>query len=310
MYGGWQFHQAGLIMYEIIHSKFEDLIIPGEPLELIWDGGRWTEGPVYHPQFQTLIWSDIPNNKLMAFNELSGESYVFRSACGYQNGHTLDAFGRIVACEHGSRSVTRQEFDGTWKTLANTFQGKRFNSPNDVTVAADGSIWFTDPTYGIDFNHLGQKAESETGTCGVYCLKPETGELSLVISELRQPNGVAFSPDSRWLYVSDSGTTHDASFTSVIMRYPFCITSGTCGKGEVFAECQHGVFDGFRFDGEGRLFTSSQVGVEVYDNELGLIGRLRTPECVANLCFGGEKRNRLYITATRSLYAVYLNTNS
>jgi len=295
-------------MYEVLHDKFQDIIIPSESMVKIWGEGRWTEGPVYQPQLKTLIWSDIPNNRLIAFNEITEDCYIFNNDSGYQNGHTTDQFGRIIACEHLKRRVTRLEFDGSWKILSSEYNGKKFNSPNDVSVFIDGSIWFTDPTYGIDFNHLGSKSTKEMDFCGVYRISPDGKDVQPIIKNIRQPNGIAFSPDNKWLYVSDSGTTHDKNHPSVIFRYPIIDNKISIKDVEEFAVCKYGVFDGFRLDSNGNLFTSCEKGVEVYDPKIGIIGRILTPECVANLCFGGDKLNRLYITATSSLYAIYLNT--
>jgi gluconolactonase len=233
---------------------------------------------------------------------------VFETPCGHHNGHTLDPLGRIIACEHSGRRVSRLEHDGRWQTLADRFEGMRLNSPNDVVVKSDGSIWFSDPTYGIDSDYEGFAAASEIGAANVYRIDPIDGSVSLVASDLVKPNGLAFSPDESILYVSDTGATHVPGHPPTIRAYPVAPDQRSLGPGQLFATCDRGLFDGFRVDRHGNVLASSGDSVRVYAPDGTLIGRILVPETVSNLCFGGPRRNRLFITATTSLYAIYVNT--
>lgn len=286
--------------YDTFDDRFGSLVIGSAAIERLWAGGRWVEGPVYVPAAKAVVWSDIPEDRIMRYDETSGAVSVFEHPCGYHNGHTLDAFGRIVACEHGGRRVSRLGFDGRWETVVDRVDGKRLNSPNDVVVKSDGSIWFSDPSYGIDSDYEGHAAESEIGTCNVYRHDPQTGETTAVVTGIDRPNGLAFSLDERILYVSD---TFDKP---AIHAFPVADDGRTVGKDRIFAVAEVGVFDGFRLDRAGNLWTSSGDGVRVYAADGTLLGRINIPETVSNLCFGGPKRNRLYITASSSLYAVYV----
>ncbi|SHO65644.1 gluconolactonase [Pseudoxanthobacter soli DSM 19599] len=294
--------------YEILDERFGRLIHRPARLERLWTGGRWTEGPVYVPAARHVIWSDIPNNRLMRLEEVEGQTAVFETPCGHHNGHTLDAEGRIIACEHSGRRVSRLEHDGRWKTLADSFNGGRFNSPNDAVVKSDGSIWFTDPTYGIDSDYEGYIMPSEQDGAHVYRLDPASGALTRVITDMVQPNGLAFSPDESLLYVADTGATHVPAMKGEMRVYPVAADGASVGEGRPFATCGAGLFDGFRVDRHGNIWASSEDSVRVHAPDGALIGRILIPEIVSNLCFGGPNRNRLYITATTSLYAIYVNT--
>jgi gluconolactonase len=214
--------------------------------------------------------------------------------------------GRLIACEHGERCVSRIGFDGRREVLAERFDGKRLNSPNDVIKKSDGSIWFTDPTYGIDSDYEGNAAPSEIGTSNVYRIGTD-GSLSLVISDLVQPNGLAFSPDEKTLYVADTGRTHVADCTPKIRAYPLSREGTAVGAGQDFTICEAGLFDGFRVDAEGNIWSSAGDGVHCFSPSGDLLGKILVPEVVANLCFIGPKRNRLAICATTSLYSIYVN---
>jgi len=288
--------------YDTFDGRFGSLVIGNAAVERLWTGGRWTEGPVYVPAAKAVVWSDIPEDRIMRYDETSGAVSVFEHPCGYHNGHTLDASGRIVACEHGGRRISRLGFDGRWETLVDRFDGQRLNSPNDVVVKSDGSIWFSDPSYGIDSDYEGHAAESEIGSCNVYRHDPRTGETTAVVTGLDRPNGLAFSPDERILYVSDTSLADPPA----IHAFTVAADGRTVGGDRLFAVPDAGVFDGFRLDRAGNLWTSSGDGVRVYAADGKLLGRINIPETVSNLCFGGPKRNRLYITATSSLYAVYV----
>jgi gluconolactonase len=233
---------------------------------------------------------------------------VFRQPANHSNGNTVDRQGRLVTCEHGTRRVTRTEHDGTITVLADNHRGKRLNSPNDVVVKSDGSIWFTDPTYGIDSDYEGNKAASEIGASHVYRIDPHSAEISLVCDDFVQPNGLAFSPDESLLYVVDTGRTHGAQ-NPAHMRVFNVEASGRLSGGRVFADCTKGLFDGFRLDTEGRIWTSAADGVHIYDPDGTLIGKILIPEVVANVCFGGPMRERLFICATTALYSVRLFVN-
>ncbi len=290
--------------YEICDSRFKRSVKLAEPVEQIWTGGRWTEGPVYSALWRSVIFSDIPNDRRLRYDELTGAVGDHRSGRGrYTNGSTMDRQGRLIMCHHGTRSVTRLEYDGQETVLADRHQGKKYNSPNDVVVASDGSIWFTDPSYGIETDYEGFAAAAEQDGQHVYRISL-TGEATRVASDFVCPNGLAFSLDESLLYIVDSGAT----------RYPdgprhirtFAVADGKLKGGEIFATCEAGVFDGIRLDNLGRLWCSTNEGVHIYHPDGSLLGKIFVPEEVSNLTFGGPKRNRLYITASSSLYTVLL----
>jgi gluconolactonase len=233
---------------------------------------------------------------------------VFRQPAGHSNGNSVDRNGRLVTCEHGGRRLTRTEHNGAITVLADRYDGKRFNSPNDVVVHSDGSIWFTDPAYGIESDYEGHRAESEIDACYVYCLDPRTGNCRIVADDFVQPNGLAFSPDERLLYIADTGGTHVPDGPRHIRVFQLG-ADGTLSGGAVFATCTAGLFDGFRIDETGRIWASAEDGVHCYDPDGSLIGKVHIPEPVANVVFGGPKRNRLFICATTSIYAVMLPVN-
>lgn len=290
---------------EILDKSFKPLINGTAKLERLYNGCRWAEGPAYFPAGRYLVWSDIPNNRIMRYDETDGNVSVFRQPSNNTNGHTVDRQGRLISCEHLGRRVTRTEYDGTITVVADRYQGKRLNSPNDVVVKSDGSIWFTDPAYGIDWDYEGERAESEIGACHVYRVDPANGEVSIVADDFVRPNGIAFSPDETKLYIADTGATHMEDGPRHIRVFDV-VDGKKLRGGSVFATCSAGFFDGFRFDEDGRLWTSAFDGVHCYNQAADLIGKIKVPEVVGNLCFGGLKRNRLYICGTTSLYAYYL----
>jgi gluconolactonase len=297
------------VTYEILDPRFKRLIISHAKLETLYTGTRWAEGPVYVPAAKSLLWSDIPRDRLMRFDETDGSVSVFEHPCGYHNGHTLDDQGRVIACEHGGRRISRLEHDGRWVRLADRFEGRRLNSPNDVVQKRDGSIWFTDPTYGIDSHYEGHAAESEIGACNVYRLDPATGALTAVVTDMVRPNGLAFSPDESLLYVADTGVSHVPDHPRRIATYAVQPDGRSVRHQGVFATLESGVYDGFRVDREANIWTSAGDGVSIYAADGMLIGRIPVGENVSNLTFGGPKRNRLYITAQTSLYAIYVNAH-
>jgi gluconolactonase len=285
--------------YEIIHPRFASLLLGNCSLEKIHSGTRWAEGPCYFGDTGVLIWSDIPNNRMLRYVEGLGVD-VFRQPSNCSNGNTRDRQGRLVSCEHETRRVTRTEWDGTITVLADRYQGRRLNSPNDVVVKSDGSIWFTDPPYGILSDYEGKKSASEQDHNYVFRLDPASNALTAVASDFDKPNGLAFSPDESRLFVVDSGRPRH-------MRVFDVIDGKHLSKGSVFADCDAGSFDGLRLDTEGNIWTSTKAGVNVYAPDGELLGKIRVPEAVANVTFGGPKFNRLFITATTSLYSVFVN---
>ncbi len=292
--------------YELLDPRFRATYIGHAKLEKLYTGCRWAEGPAYLAAVRCLLWSDIPNNRILCLNEADGHVSVFRQPSNNANGNTVDRQGRLVTCEHLSRSVTRTEHDGTVTVIADRWQGKRLNSPNDVVVKSDGSIWFTDPTYGILADYEGGKAPSEIGQCHVFRVDPLDGSIEAVATDFVKPNGLAFSPDETTLYVADSGGSRGDGPRHI---RAFDVRDKRLSGGEVFADCTQGVFDGFRLDTEGRIWTSAADGVHCYDPDGTLLGKIKVPEIVANVCFGGPKRNRLFICGQTSLYAIYLAVN-
>jgi gluconolactonase len=293
--------------FEVIEPRFRALVFPNVHVERLAIGCRWAEGPAWFAAGRYLVWSDIPNDRMMRWDETDASVSVFRQPSMNSNGNTVDAQGRLVTCEHRGRCVSRTEHDGTRTVLASHFEGKRFNSPNDVVTTSDGSIWFTDPSYGIDSDYEGDAAPSEIGARRVYRIDAGTGSITVVAGDFVQPNGLAFSPDESLLYIVDTGATHQAGGPRHVRRFSVG-PQGDLSGGEVFAQCPVGLYDGLRVDVHGNLWLSAGDGVHCHASDGTLLGKVRVPETVANLCFGGAKRNRLFICATSSLYAVYLNT--
>jgi gluconolactonase len=293
--------------YEYFDRRFRDLTVPIAEVEVLYDGCRWAEGPVFFSDGGFLVWSDIPNNRMLRWVPDLGVS-TFRADSSFANGNTRDREGRLVTCEHGGRRVTRTEPDGSLTVIADTYKGRRLNSPNDVVVKSDGTIWFTDPTYGILSDYEGHKAEPEQDGCFVYRVDPGNGEIAVVADDFVKPNGLAFSPDESRLYVADSGLSHDPDGPHHIRMFDVRKSNGLTG-GEVFVEVSPGVPDGFRLDVEGNLWTSAQDGVRCFDPEGNPLGRIKLPQMVSNLTFGGPKRNRLFITSTHTLCAVYVGVS-
>lgn len=293
---------------EVLDSRFYRLVLNNAHVEQLWTGARWAEGPVYVPSAQHLVFSDIPNDRTMRYDERTGNVEIFESPAFNANGHCLDNEGRIVTAEHRSRAVSRTGHDGLRQVLVDNYEGKKLNSPNDVVVKSDGSIWFTDPTYGIDSDYEGDRAESEIGASYVYRYSPK-GVLEAVIQDMVRPNGLAFSPDEKTLYVADTGISHLGNKCPPDIRaYSVATDARSLSSYTTFATCGEGVFDGFRVDCHGNIWTSAGDGVHCYSLDGDLIGKIRIPEVVANVEFGGLKRNRLYICGTTSLYSMYLNT--
>jgi len=291
--------------YNVIADRFRDCVRLSAKIERLYDGCRWAEGPAYFPAHRSLVWSDIPNDCMLRWDEASGQVSVFRSPSNYSNGNTVDRQGRLVTCEHGGRRVTRTEIDGSLTVITDRYDGKRYNSPNDVVVKSDGTIWFTDPTYGIDTDYEGHKAVAEQDGSHVYRVGVD-GEVVRVLDDFVKPNGLAFSPDEKRLYVVDSGGTHVPKGPRHIRVFDVG-ADGSLSGGEIFAD--KGNYDGLRLDEDGRIWTSATEAVHCYEPDGTLIGEIMIGEPVSNVCFGGLKRNRLFITATTSVYAVMLGVN-
>jgi gluconolactonase len=288
---------------EIVDASFAKYRVNNAAVERLATGFRWCEGPVWFGDGRYLLWSDIPNDRIMRWDEETGAVGVFRRPSNHANGNTRDRQGRLVTCEHDSRRVTRTEHDGSITVILDRFEGKPLNSPNDVVVKADDSIWFTDPPFGILSNYEGHVAPVELPT-NVYRVARD-GRATVVIGDVPRPNGLAFSPDERRLYVAVSGAT-----PRQIRAYD--VHDDKVANGRVFVDCGPGIPDGFRCDTDGNLWCGwgggeGHDGIAVFNPDGVLIGRVRLPERAANLCFGGRKRNRLFIAGSQSLYALYVN---
>jgi len=288
---------------QVVDQSFTRYRVANAGVERLATGFRWCEGPVWFGDGRYLLWSDIPNDRIMRWDEETGAVSVFRKPSNYGNGNTRDRQGRLVTCQHGTRSVTRTEYDGTITTILDRFEGKPLNSPNDVVVKSDDSVWFTDPPYGVLSHYEGHQATPELPT-NVYRVD-RNGRATVVAGDIPRPNGLAFSPDERRLYVVVSGAMPRE------IRV-FDVVGDKLQNGRVLIDCGTGIPDGFRVDTEGNLWCGwgggeGQDGVAVFNAEGVLIGRVLLPERAANLCFGGAKRNRLLIAASRSIYALYVN---
>jgi len=293
-------------LYEVFDKRFKSLMIGIAHLDKLADGCIWAEGPVWFADGGYLLWSDIPNNRMLRWTPETGVS-TFRAESNNSNGNTRDRQGRLITCEHLTRRVTRTEPDGSITVIADKHKGKRLNSPNDVIVKSDDSIWFSDPSYGIMTEFEGSRSEQEQGGCYVYRVDPKTGEIATVVEDFVKPNGLAFSPDEKILYVADSAASHDPNAPHHIRAFDV-VDGKKLTNSRVFCDIKGGsIPDGFRVDVNGNVWTSAD-GVECYAPDGTLLGRIKVPEVVANVTFGGKRRNRLFITATTSLYAVYVNT--
>ena len=288
--------------FEIFDDRFARFVLGNAPVKRLATGFDWVEGPVWFGDMGCLLFSDIPNNRIMRWS-VEGVS-VFREPSNYANGHTRDRQGRLVSCEHGTRRVTCTEWDGSITVIADRFEGKRLNSPNDVVVASDGSIWFTDPHYGIQTDYEGFRAEQELG-CNVYRVDPD-GTIEAVITDINCPNGLAFSPDESRLYVADTGRMFSDDRRHILC---FDMVDGRPRNGRPFHAIAVGAADGMRLDIDGNVWSSAGDGVRCISPDGELLGLIRVPEGVSNLCFGGRAKHQLFITATTSLYSVVLNRN-
>jgi len=297
---------------EIVDQRFAKYRVGNAAVERLWTGARWAEGPVWFGDGRYLLFSDIPNNRMMRWLEDTGEVSVFRSPSNYSNGNCRDREGRLVTCEHDSRRVTRTEHDGTVTVLIDQFEGKKLNAPNDIVVHSDGAIWFTDPGYGIMGNYEGHKAEFELPAV-VYRLEPKTRAATVVASDMDKPNGLCFSPDEKKLYIVDTGVPKRKGDPSPIRVYD--VEEGKRLKnGRMFANMLPGSSDGIRCDVDGNVWSAAGWGgaefngVHVFAPDGTLIGKIHLPETCANICFGGAKKNRLFMAASQSLYALYVGS--
>ncbi len=291
--------------------EYADFILHNAPLERLATGFRWVEGPVWFGDAGCFLFSDIPNNRILRWTPPSGlgEGHlsIYRQPSNFSNGHTRDREGRLVSCQHGTRSVTRTEHDGAITTLAESFDGKRLNSPNDVIVKSDGSIWFSDPHYGIKFDYEGVIAPQEL-PCQVYRIDPETGDVEAMLTDFGGPNGLAFSPDETKLYVADTGAVGDPDAKQHIRVFDVGSDGRTLSGGAEFFKVDAGVSDGFRLDQDGNIWSSAADGVHCISPNGELMGKVLVPEVVSNVCFGGPQKAWLYITASTSIYRIFLNT--
>jgi gluconolactonase len=288
----------------ILDPRMRDLALPIARLERISTGHLWTEGPVWNAAGDFLLWSDIPQNRIYQWVPDLGVR-VFSHDSRNANGQTTDGQGRRIVCEHLTRAVVRFGHDGTREVLADRHAGLRLNSPNDVVVAGDGAVWFTDPTYGILSDYEGCRASPEQEGCHVYRIDPRSGAVEARITSMQKPNGLAFSPGGDRLYVADSSASHDAAGNRHVMVFAIGPDGAVLDGGRVLAVVSAGVPDGLRVDEFGNLWVSSGRGVEVFAPDGTALGVLNLPETAANLCFGGPRGNRLFITASSSVYAVH-----
>lgn len=299
----------------VLDDRFRALIINNTVIQRLHTGTLWAEGPAWNGVGRYLVWSDIPNNVQLRWLAENGHVSVFRSPSGFSNGNTFDREGRQLSCEHGGRRVVRYEPSGAVTVIAERFQGKRLNSPNDVIVHSDGSIWFTDPNYGIRGDYEGFKAESEVKP-GVYRVDGQTGQLDLVTDEISGPNGLCFSPDYRRLYVADTGQGREIrawdldgkSVRNGRRHAQLSVPDAIIGASSGPSGSSPSAADGMRCDVAGNLWAGARPGVQVVAPDGATIGMIRLPENCANVCFGGTRRNRLFMTASQSLYSVYVNT--
>ena len=291
---------------ESYDPRFENLVLFNAELELLADGFRWLEGPVWFGDHRCLVFSDVPNNRTLRWSEREGVS-VFREPSGFGNGQTRDRQGRLITCHHQSRCLTRLEHDGSTTTLVSHAQGHRLNAPNDVVVKSDGSIWFSDPLYGLLNDYEGGRQHSEQPPA-LYRLDPDSGTVTVLATDFDGPNGLAFSPDERLLYVAESGAPNVKVPKQIIRRFAVSSDGLSLSGGEVFHSITPGWADGFRIDEHGNLWCGAADGVHCIAPDGTLIGKVLVPKQVANVCFGDRHRSRLFICASTALYSLFTNT--
>jgi gluconolactonase len=291
--------------YEILDERFRACVLPNAPLVKLADGFAWLEGPVWFGDHEMLIFSDLPNNALARWTEAGGVT-VFRNPSGFTNGNTRDREGRLVSCSHRDRCIIRTEWDGSVTVLAARYGGKRLNSPNDIVCRSDGSLWFTDPVYGISTDYEGGKQTPELPPA-VYRLDPDSGELSVVADDFEGPNGLAFSPAEDLIYIAESGAQFAADPVQCIRVFSVEAHGRRLARGEPFHKISPGYADGLRVDIDGNLWCSAADGVHCIAPDGSKLGRIIVPDRVSNLAFGGRGRCRLFICASHTLYAIYTN---
>ena len=291
---------------EIYDERLRKLLLPGAQLQKIAECAVHSEGPVYFHEDDSIVWSDAHDNRLLRWSASDGVS-VLRNPSDYQSGNYRDLEGRLVSCSSGKRAIIRRESDGEWKILVDRYQGKRLNSPNDLVVKRDGTIWFTDPNYGITEPNQGYGGEQEQAGCFVYRFDPVSGEIDAVVTDMVRPNGLTFSPDERLLYVADTAAFNIPQGPHHIRVYEV-VDGRQVTNGRVFAVIDPCQPDGLRVDEYGNIFATSQDSVQVYTSDGTRLGKILVPETSANLTFGGPQRDRLLIAAGKSLYAIDLNT--
>ncbi|VTU46401.1 Gluconolactonase precursor (plasmid) [Variovorax sp. SRS16] len=289
-------------------------IVAGARLEQLCTGARWSEGPVWMHEDGAVLWSDIPNDRMLRWSEADGMS-VWRTGVEFTNGHTRDLGGDLLHCSHGQRAIVRTRVSAGGvragapdEIVVDRYLGRRLNSPNDIVVKRDGTIWFTDPPYGIASDHEGHKAEREQPANFVFRFDPSSGVLDAMTGAVQEPNGLAFSPDESLLYVSDTSAAMRSDGRGQHHLMVFDVRGGALANARVFAEVAPGLPDGFRLDAQGWIYTSSLDSVQVYHPDGALLGKIRVPEKVGNLTFGGARRDQLYIAASSSLYRITLRT--
>ncbi len=288
--------------YEAVDSLFASYVLGNAPVKKLATGFDWVEGPVWFGDANCLLFSDIPNNRIMRWTPGEGLT-TYRNPSNYSNGHTRDQQGRLISCEHGTRRVTRTEWDGTITVIADQFEGKRLNSPNDVVARSDGSIWFTDPHYGITSNYEGHQSEEEL-PCNVYRVDSTDLSITAVVTDMGCPNGLAFSPDESLLYLADTGRVDDPGAKKGMRVYD--VDGNATSGGRAFHTINPGASDGFRLDTDGNIWSSAADGVHCISPSGDLLGKILVPELVSNVCFGGRSKHVLFITATTSLYSIAL----
>ena len=292
--------------FVIVESRFRDLLLLEARIELLFSGVRFGEGPAWFGGGRYLIWSDIPNDRLLRWDDTSGAVSVFRQPANNANGNTLDREGRLVTCEQLSRCITRTEYDGTISVLADRIDGRRFNSPCDVVVKSDGSIWFSDADYGIRSDWEGAIAKSEVGSCDVYRIDGGLESITRVASGLEEPNGLAFSADERFFYVADSGVTNKVDGAHHLLEY--AVADRGLASTRILSVCDNGFYDGLCVDVFGNIWASAGDGVHCLSPDGALLGKIFVPDGITNLCFGGLRRNRLFLCGPENLWSLFVNS--
>ena len=297
---------------DVFDRRLDAVVAGGPQLERLCTGARWSEGPIWMHEDDSLLWSDIPNDRILRWSARDDLS-VWRTGVEFTNGHTREHNGALLHCSHGLRAVYRTRGHGPPEIVADRFEGKRFNSPNDIVVKSDGTIWFTDPPYGIFIAEEGHPGVSELGDCWVFRLDPRTGALTILTDLVEEPNGLAFSPDESLLYVSDTSAALRSDGSGNHCIWVFDVRDGhhdgqLLANGRVFAVVEPGLPDGFRLDQNGWIYTSSLDSVQIYHPDATLLGRIHVPEKIGNLTFGGYARDELYIAASTSIYRIRLAT--